>query len=395
MLKNNFIIAFRLLTRQRVYSVINLLGLSLGIASFLVIVLFYQFQNSYDQFHSKKDQIFRVNKYLDGMKGKRRISKVSSSLVESVSGSVTGIKNSVRLVELIQELHYGEKGFNEWYLYAADNSFFEIFDFELLAGDPTSSLSDLNSIVLSETLAKKYFGAELPLGKIMTTIDNNGQKVDVKVTGVMKDPPANTHLIFNGLLSYPTLKNFVSNERLDSDWGLSHTYLLLDENANPKDVEKQVSDLVLHQVPLEDFNTASLPLQPITEIYFNPTKDGGSQRGSELLTKIFLLVGIFILLIASLNYVNLATARSLKRSKEVGIRKVSGASKKQLVYQFIGESIFFCLASLVLALILVKLFIPTINNFSNYLYKIHLNPYFFFDPQFVLIAISTALITGL
>ncbi|MCK5372444.1 MAG: ABC transporter permease, partial [Cyclobacteriaceae bacterium] len=295
----------------------------------------------------------------------------------------------------MQELHYGEKGFNEWYLYAADNSFFEIFDFELLAGDPNSSLSDMNSIVLSETLAKKYFGAELPLGKIMTTIDNNGQKVDIKVTGVMKDPPANTHLIFNGLLSYPTLKNFVSNERLDSDWGLSHTYLLLDENANPKAVEKQVSDLVLHQVPLEDFNTASLPLQPITEIYFNPTKDGGSQRGSELLTKIFLLVGIFILLIASLNYVNLATARSLKRSKEVGIRKVSGASKKQLVYQFIGESIFFCLASLVLALILVKLFIPTINNFSNYLYKIHLNPYFFFDPQFVLIAISTAVITGL
>lgn len=186
----------------------------------------------------------------------------------------------------------------------------------------------------------------------------------------------------------------MSEEDMYSNWSLCHTYLLLDDQADPTNVEKQIFDLVAHQIPMEDFEKASLPLQPISEIYFNPTKDGGSQRGSKTLTNIFLLIGVFVLLIASLNYINLSTARSLKRSKEVGIRKVSGASKQQLVYQFIGESILFCIVSLALALILVGIFIPTLNNFSNFMFKIHLNPYFLFDAQFMGIAISSAIISG-
>lgn len=394
MLKNNFILAFRLLTRQRVYSAINLIGLSLGMACFLIIVLFYQYQKSYDQFHTKKDQIFRINKHLDGIKGNRRISKVSASLTESVHGNIPEIKNSVRLIELGQELHYQDKGFNEWYMYAADNSFFEIFDFKLINGDPASALSELNSIVLNQTLAKKYFGDESPMGKIMSTVDDNGQKVDLTVTGIMKDVPANTHLTVHALLSFHSIKNFMSEEDMYGNWSLCHTYLLLDDQADPTDVEKQIFDLVSHQISMEDFEKASLPLQPISEIYFNPTRDGGSQRGSKTLTNIFLLIGVFVLLIASLNYINLSTARSLKRSKEVGIRKVSGASKHQLVYQFIGESILFCIVSLALALILVGIFIPTLNNFSNYMFKIHLNSFFLFDVQFMGIAISSAIIAG-
>lgn len=395
MLKNNFILAFRLLTRQRIFSFINLLGLSLGMACFLIIVLFYQYQKSYDQFHAKKDQIYRINRHLDGIKGKRRVSKIAPSVIESVRGNIPEIKNVVRLVDMGQELHYGDKGFNEMFLCAADNTFFEIFDFELVAGDPSSALSDLNSVVLNETLSKKYFGNESPLGKIMSTVGKNGQKVDITVTGIMKDIPANTHLTVDAIFSFSTLRNFVSVEEQNSNWYMSHTYILLDKKANPKAIEKQIFDLVGHQIPMEDFENASLPLQLITDIYFNPTKDGGAQRGSEQLTSIFLLIGVFVLLIASLNYINLSTAKSLKRSKEVGIRKVSGASKHQLVYQFIGESVVFALFSLLLALFFVGRFIPTLNNFSNFMFKIDLNSYFFLDPQFMAIAIAAAILTGL
>lgn len=390
MFKNNFILAFRLLKRQRVYSAINLVGLSLGMACFLIIVLFFQYQKSYDQFHSKKDQIFRVNRL---MNEQFRFSNVPSKIGESVKGNVTEVEQVLRLNGIQTQLHYGDKGFSEYSLYAADNSFFNVFDFELLSGDPSNSLSALNSIVLNETLTKKYFGDEPPLGKIISAIDKKGKKLDLKVTGILKDLPPNTHLMINALLSYSTLKQFYSKEQLENDNCI--TFVQLNESADPIEIEKQISDLVLHQISVEAYKTAALELQPITEIFFNPSKNGGSQMGNEVLTDILLLIGIFILLIASLNYVNLATARSLKRSKEVGIRKVSGANKKQLVFQFIGESVFFCIASLLVALILVNIFIPAINDYSSLFYKINLDPYFFFEPQFMLIAISSAIVTGL
>lgn len=394
MLKNNIILAFRHLTRQRIYSAINLIGLSLGMASFLIIVLFYQFQMSYDQFHTKKEQVYRVNKF---MNERWRFSNVSPTVGESIPGNVSGVEKVVRLANITDELHYGDKQFSEHSMYATDASFFKVFDFELLSGDPTTCLSELNSIVLSESLVTKYFGNASPMDKIISTTNRKGQKIDVKVTGIMKDIPANSHLMINALFSYPTIKNFYTSKELDANWNLCRTYLLLDGNANPKEVEKQVTDLLSPQIPIDDLNfkTASLELQPLTEIYFNPSKNGGSQMGNEGLTNIFLMIGICILLIASMNYINLATARSINRSKEVGIRKVSGANKKQLVYQFLGESVFFCLASMILAIILVNLFIPVINDFSNYAYKIDLNPYFFLDPKFLMIALLAAISTGL
>lgn len=396
MLKNNIIIAFRLLKRQRVYSIINILGLSLGFASFLLIVLFYQYQYSYDTFHSKKDRIFRINKHLDGQgQGKIRVSRTSPKVAEMINGNISGIKNTVRLAELSAELHSEDASFNELFMYAADNSFFDVFDFKLTSGNPKSALKQLNSIVLGKSMAKKYFGDEPALGKTMTTIDMRGRKVDLTVTGIMEDIPANTHLMINALFSFPTLKNFVTADKFDASWSLCHTYILLDESANREHVEQQIADLVLKHVPLNDFKTASLPIQPIQSIYFNPTKDGGAQRGDELVTDVFLLVGVLLLLIASLNYINLATARSLKRSKEVGIRKVSGADKKQLIYQFIGESIFICLVALLMSFVLVYFFIPYVNNFSSIIFRIHLNQHFFIDPNFLFIAVPTAIITGI
>lgn len=395
MLRNNIILAFRLLSRQRIYSTINLIGLSLGMASFLIIVLFYQYQISYDQFHSKKDHIYRVNKKFDD---KWRFSDASTTVGESIQGNISGVNKIVRLSGITDELQYGDKRFSEYSMYATDASFFNVFDFELLSGEPNTCLSELNSIVLTESLAKKYFGNDSSIGKILSTHNSKGQEIEVTVTGVMQDIPANSHLLINALFSISTLKNFYSAEELNSNWSRTFTYLLLDETAVPVEVEKQINDLISHHIPMHDFGdfkTASFELQPLPEIYFNPTRNGGAQIGNENLTNIFLLIGIFILLIASLNYINLATARSINRSKEVGVRKVSGANRKQLIYQFIGESIFFCLASMIIALLLVNFFVPAINDFSNFAYKIEISPYFFLDPQFMFIALGSALLTGI
>lgn len=395
MFKNNIIIAFRLLFRQRVYSAINLIGLSLGMASFFVIVLYFQYQNSYDQFLPKKDRIYRISRYMQKNTGAGYISKISSKAAEALQIGVTGVEQTLRLVSVQTELTYKDNSFREMFVCAADQSFFDIFDFELTHGNPQIALAEINSIVISETMAKKYFGKEPAISKIISTLDQNGQRIDLKVTGIMKDIPANFHMVLDAIISYSTLKNFIEQDEFDDNWALCHTYLLLEENADPALVEEMTSDIIRQHIPEEGFEKAHFPILPVTDIFFNPGKDGGSQLGNRLLTNIFMLIGIFILLIACLNYINLATARSLKRSKEVGIRKVSGASKIQLIYQFIGESLFFSFISMIIAIFLVYIIIPYINNFSNLMYRIHLDASLLLAPKFLLISLVSALITGL
>jgi putative ABC transport system permease protein len=395
MLKNNFILVFRLLTRQRVYSAINLTGLSLGMASFLIIVLFFQYQNSYDQYLTKKDRIYRISRYMKPHEGVGYISKISSSAAESLQNRISGVEQILRLAYANTELTYEQNSFREQNIWAADPSFLEIFDIEMIEGSSKTALSEMNSVVLTESLATKYFGNKPPLSQLISTIDKNGQKIDIQVTGIIKDLPTNSHLIIDAVFSFPTLKNFIEPEAFNKNWALCNTYLLLEEHAHAEEVEKLVSGIISQQVPAEGYEKAFFPLLPVTDIFFNPAKNGGSQRGSKLLTNILMLIGVFILLIAALNYVNLATAKSLKRSKEVGIRKVSGATKWQLIYQFIGESIFFSFLAMTVALLLVYFIMPYVNNFSNFMYRIDLNASRFLDPAFMLIALSTGVVTGL
>lgn len=395
MLKNNILIAFRLLLRQRIYSAINLIGLSIGMASFLVIVLFYQYQKSYDQFITKKDRIYRINRYMRTHDMAGYISKVSYDAAGTLGNQISGIEQTLRLREFSTELTYKENSFRETYMLAADPSFFEFFDYKFIAGDPVAALNDMNTIVLNEKLAKKYFGDEPAISKYLSSVDQNGRKYDYKVTGVIKEVPPNSHLTADAIISFSSLKNHLDLNTRGKSWASCHAYVLLEEDADSEKVGAFVNQSLLEHVPEVGFEQASFRLMPLTDIYFNPGKDGGSQRGSTLLTNILLLIGVFILLIASLNYVNLATARSLKRSKEVGIRKVSGANKKQLIYQFMGESVFICLVAMLVGLFLVYLIIPYINNFSNYMYRIALNQSFLLDPTFMGIALVAAMSTGL
>jgi len=395
MIWNYFLFAYRYMLRQKLFSIISLTGLSLGMACFLLIFLYLQFQHSYDQFHEKKDRIYRVNRYHDGESGKWRLSTTAARVAELASASISEVESAVRMSNLPLELQYKDKRIKERNVYAADPEFFDLFSFKLIKGDPGNALLEPNSIVLTEEIAHKIFGEEEALDQTIVTYDPMGKMLTLKVTGILEDVPVNSHQLFKVLLSYNTLKPFKDDRWMEEDWYGCLTYLLLKKNASPEMVEDQLNELTKDLLPDLGFQTSKLSLQLLTTIFFNPMKDGWSQRGDKTVTYILLILGILILLIASLNYINLSTARSMQRVTEIGVRKVHGANKIQLVGQFLGESIFFSVLSLIIAIFLLQLFIPAINQFSNLLFTIQLDPDIFSNKTFLGIAIGTALVTGI
>ncbi len=395
MIRNYFLFSFRMMLRQKLFSIISLTGLSLGFASFLLIVLYLQFQYSYDQFHERKDRIYRVNRYHDGENGQLRLSTSAACVAEFANQSLSGVESAVRLSHLPLELQYQNKKFKEDYVFAADPQLFDIFSFKLLEGDGEEVLNEPNSIVLTQDLAIKIFGDQEPLNKSIVTYDPQGNKLALKVTGILENVPANSHQIFKALLSFNTLRHFKGDRWMEDDWYGCLTYLLLKENSQPDLVEEQLNALTKNILPDLGMQYSYLKLQLLPTIFFNPMKDGYSQRGSKLVTHVLLILGIFILLIACLNYINLSTARSLQRIREIGIRKVMGARKIQLIWQFLGESIFLAMISLLTAIILLQILIPAINQFSNILFMIKLDPNLITNVSFLGIAIGTALVAGI
>ena len=395
MFRNYLKFAFRSLVRQRIFSIISISGLSIGMACFLIITLYFQFQHSYDQFHSKKDRIYRINKYLDGGKGRMRLSFTAPFVADYILDNIDEVEEVVRFSSLPLDLHYKDNSFKEMYTYGCDSQMFSVFDFKLIKGNEKTALATPNSIVLSKSISKKYFGDENPMDKILTTYTRTGEAVPLKVSGILEDIPQNSHILFQVLVSMNTVNRFVKDNWYENDWHGCHTYLLLEENAVPDRVQTRINQILLKKVPLQGYNKARLPLQSLTSIFFNPTKDGSSQRGNKTMTYVLLTLGVFILFIASLNYINLSTARSIKRNREVGIRKVLGAQKGQLLWQFLGESMFMAFIALLFAIVLMQIFIPHLNSFSNILYQIDLDTGFLGNWTFLGIAFSTTFLTGL
>lgn len=395
MIRNYFLFSYRQMLRHKLFSFISLTGLSLGMACSLLIYLYLQFQYSYDQYHEKKDRIYRVNRYHDGESGQWRLSTTAACVAELASASISEVESAVRMANLPLELHFKDKRIKERNVYAADPEFFDVFSFKLIKGDPGNALLEPNSIVLTEEIAHKIFGLEEALEQTIVTYDPTGEMLLLKVTGILEEVPANSHQLFKALLSFNTLKPFKYDQWMEEDWYGCLTYLLLKKNASPELVEKQMNELTKDLLPDQGFQTSKLSLQLLTSIFFNPMKDGWSQRGSKEVTYVLLILGILILLVASLNYINLSTARSMQRITEIGVRKVHGANKIQLIGQFIGESIFFSMVSMVIAVFLLLLFIPAINQFSNLLFTIHLDSDLFSNGAFLGIALGTALVTGI
>jgi len=365
MLRNYFKIAFRNLWRHRVFSLINIMGLSVGMTACLLIFLYVRFEMSYDRFHPKAERIYKIDADI----------KTPTEVIPA-GGPAWAVPSHIKLdfseVEAFTRvmgdnllLRKGDMKFNEKDAIWADSAFFDIFHFPLLQGNAHTALKEPFSIVLSESAAKKYFGKANAMGQ---TILITGDAVPATVTGIMKDMPENTQVKGDVIASMSTI-TLKWNKGIDDQWGnySPAAYLLLKPGTNAMALQKKLPAF------LEKWNgkemqeqqmRPTLFLKPLKDVYLYSTRDG-SKSGNIKNVYIFSVIAIFILIIACINFINLTTARASERAKEVGIRKVAGAVKTQLAWQFIGESIVISFIAFLLTLALSALLLPSFNELAG------------------------------
>ena len=374
MLKNFVKIAFRNLWKHKFYSLLNVAGLAIGMTCALLVVLFITDELSYDEYNVNAKNLYRIN--IEGKFGGREINgtwqpaPLAGTMVEDFPEVVNATRFRVLGNFMIK---YGDKNLKEERFAHTDTETFQIFSFPFISGDPNTCLDEPNTLVMTETTAKKYFGDENPVGKTVL-VDN---QTDFKITGVIKDIPHNTHFNFDVFASLESLPDSRNDIWLNQNY---QTYLLLADGASVADLEAKFPDflkkyfgpqlLKLMGVTLQDFfkqgNAYNMYMQPVTSIHITSDIEGEIGVNSDIkYIYIFAAVGIFILLIACVNFMNLSTARSAGRAREVGVRKVLGSFKKQLVNQFLTESMLLSIFAFMLALLSVYLILPYFNNLSG------------------------------
>ena len=365
MLKNYFKIAFRNLWRHRVFSFINILGLTVGMTACFLIFLYVHFELSYDSFHSKANRIYRV---VCDIKTPTEVIKAggpSWAVGPHITQDFPQVEAAVRTTDDELLVRKGNVKFQELNSLWADSAFFGMFDFKLLKGNPKTVLQEPLSIVFSESAAKKYFGNADPVGQ---TVLLTGEGFTAKITGIMKDIPENSTIKADMLVSMSTLTRKL-NPGLDDQWGNygNSTFVLLKPGTRPADLQAQLPAFLERRNGTEMKKINMYPtlfLEPLKDVYLRSTRNGNN-TGNINNVYIFSWVAVFILLIACFNFVNLTTARSAERAKEVGIRKVVGAVKGQLTGQFIGESVLLCAISFILTLVSTALLLPSFNHLAG------------------------------
>lgn len=369
MFKNNLKVSLRNLTKNKGYTALNISGLAVGITCFILIVFYVQDELSYDRFHKNADRIYRVKEIFESDGVGERSASLPFPVAEALLNDYPSIvQRAVRLfnfqapsMAMVNEEN--EKEFNEPRVFFVDPSFFEVFDYKVLEGDPKSALSGPNSILLTESMALKYFDGEDPIGKFLKF---QGQK-NLKVTGIMPDAPLNAHFQFDFLISFSTLKSFYDGQYPQSwYWNPCWTYLLLEENRTaeslgsmfPEFVEKYFPDFIKEDVTLE--------LQPLTDIHLLSDLDYEIQpNGNKANIYVFISIAIFVLAIACINFITLSTARASERATEVGMRKALGSRRSQLVKQFLLESLLLTFVSVIVAVILTTVSLPYFNQLAG------------------------------
>jgi putative ABC transport system permease protein len=404
MIKNFFLTAFRNAFKNWTYSVINILGLSTGLAAIIYITLFVQFELGYDKIHDKADQIYRVGVYGMMMNNELNQAVTAAPMAEAMMNDYPEVLNACRVRESGDWLIvFEDRKINEKNFLFADSSFFDIFSFKLLKGDAKTALTEPRSVVMTETGAKRYFGNVDPIGKLLKV---ESDTILYKVTGLMEDPPENSHFHFDLMGSMSTL-----NDSKNTFW-VSHnfyTYILLEEGTNQVAFEEKMQLMVdkyvgpqIEQflgIKMEEFansgNSFSYFIQPLLDIHLRSDLQAEIEtNGNIQYIYIFISIAIFILVIASINFTNLSTARASKRSKEVGIRKVLGAMKEQLVLQFLMESFIITLFSLGIAIVLLELFMPGLNNLTQIPLELNYFGNWFFVPSLFLLVLAVSLMAG-
>jgi putative ABC transport system permease protein len=372
MLKNLILVAFRSLKKKPAFTLINIFGLALGMATCLTILLYVDHELSHDDF--QKDDVYRIA--LNRVYPEREVdfAIIPHSIGPQMVLDFPEVKNQARFFKPnnAASFQYGEKTITEENLVLGDSTILEVMSIEIISGDAKSALRDNNSLVLSESAAKRYFGEEEPIGKILST--PNGS---LEVTAIAKDYPEKSHFLFDAIIPLHSVPFFNSN-----NWaGFSAlTYIELDEGSSSKELEKKMPAFIKQYAEGEIQQRNGISYDEYVEAgngynyYFQPIKDIylTSQLTSEIKPNgnityvyIFSIAAAFILIIACINFMNLATARSMERAKEVGIRKVMGSSKKQLVFQFLTESILISIIAGFIALLITYLVQPTFADISG------------------------------
>lgn len=369
MIRNYFKTALRNLLRHKFISSINLFGLTVGLTCCLLITIYILNELSYDRYNKNADNIYRIERTFKN----QETGAISLELGAVAPPFAPFLQNDFKDIKKVTTLlpggtaavRYNDKIFNEKKLFFADENLFDVFDIKVTKGNAAKALNEPYSVMLTEEAAKKYFGSEDPVNKIVR-MDN---KFICKVTGIFKALPNSAHWHPDMLLSFNTLKDTAvyGEEKLRTNWGNNafYTYLLLPDNYVAKKLEVQFPSFLNRHMGEKTSDWTSLSLRKLTDIHLYSHKDSEIEENGDIKrVYIFSAIALFILLIACINYMNLSTARSALRAKEIGVRKVIGAGKAELIFQFLSESVLLCIVAAMFSLVLVSLSLPAFNELS-------------------------------
>jgi putative ABC transport system permease protein len=370
MVKNYLKVAIRNILKHKGFSIINIVGLAIGIACSILILIFVAHELSYDKFHEKADRTYRIAVRASVGDTKIRQTYSSSATFKKLLEDLPEIEKGVKFLRLGRTpINLDEKTFYESRFYAVDSTFFDVFTFPLIHGDPETVLSEPNSMVISENTAIKYFGSADAVGKILRADFSYGPgSVDFEITGVSENVPSNSHFHYDLLASSSTFPTFIN----DPGWSSNKfiTYVVLKEGTRSEWFNERLKEFTRRHMGGERFdawvakgNFWEYFLQPVTKIHLNSDLNGEFEaNGNETYVYIFSAISIIILLIACINFMNLSTAKSSLRAKEVGMRKVVGSGRRRLVFQFLSESILLSFISLTIGMVLVIILLPLYKN---------------------------------
>ncbi|HEX7844509.1 MAG TPA: FtsX-like permease family protein [Chitinophagaceae bacterium] len=378
MIRNYLKIAWRNLVKNKMFSLINITGLALGLAVCMLIMLWVQNETSYDKYQPNADRVYRISRSFNNPETGAQnllLSTIGPAFGPLLLNDFKEIESMTRTLQLNQTaVKYEDNIITESNMYCADDKFFEFFKADVLKGNPKKALADPYCVVMEEETAKKYFGNEDPVNKVIKI--NVGGFIDFKVTGIYKAFPSNTHFHPEILASFKTLDDTLiygkENLRTSFSNNSFFTYIRLPQHYDPKKLETQFPAFIDRNMPIPDnakFKSSkgtSLALQKLTDIHLRSHTDYEAEENGDIKrVYIFSVIALFILLIACINYMNLSTARSALRAREIGVRKVVGAERKQIMLQFLSESVLVTWIAMILAFGLTALLLPWMNDLSG------------------------------
>lgn len=366
MYRNHFIVAIRNFRKKKAFTAINILGLTIGMTVALLILTYARYEMSYDRFHSRAEQIYRVSVDL--------LEEGNFQVADAQCYPAVGklaLENFPEIEDFAMArytgrmlLKNGQTAYNEDRLYFANPGWLSVFDWHMISGDPKEALAKPDQVVLTESTAFKYFGNEDPLGKFLK-LSPGGGEISVMVTGIIKDVPENAHLHFDVLLSWETGVKYMGWKYDEWNQNNEFVYLLTNQPRLSDDFEERFNKTFYEQTEYEA-DEELLRVYPLTDVHLKSDRTYEAEaNGSQRMVNILLMVAAFVLTIAWVNYINLATARAMERGKEVGVRKVLGSTKKSLVFQFMTEALLINLVAAVLTLTSIQGALPLFNNVAG------------------------------